>query len=202
MKKFAFTITFILIASVALAANHPAVCRVKAPESNGMCSYGSGSCVYSKDGYSLIITNHHVIEDLGRNKQITVIFPSETKKAKLIGFDETYDLAALVVKGELPVLKMASKKPIKGEVIILIGYASSEYREARGKVNGFYTPREGLPLHWFSVDHPSRSGDSGGPMLNSKGELIGVLFGSNSKETIGTNSFKVELFISTLPRGM
>lgn len=199
MKKQLFLSLFVLILASIAQAQNPAVCRVRVPEGDSICSYGTGTCVScSKEhNLSLIITAHHVIED-HKGKSITVIFPSTTRKAKVIGFDEHYDLAALVVKGKLPVLKIAKKKPIRGQTITLIGYASGEYREASGKVNGFYRPNEGLPAHWFSVDHPSRSGDSGGPMLSKNNQLAGVLFGSNSKETLGTTCFKVSLFLGSI----
>ena len=144
-------------------------------------SSGSG-IIYSKDGY--IITNYHVIESAinSSNAIITVTLLDETNyTARIIGGDEVTDLA--VIKVEANDLKPAvlgdSSKVQVGEMAIAIGNPLGQ--TLAGSVTVGYvsalnrTITSGSTTYkLIQTDAAINSGNSGGALLNSNGEVIGI----------------------------
>lgn len=142
---------------------------------------GSGF-VLSPDGY--IVTNDHVA---GEAVSITVAFPDgRTLEAELIGSDPTTDLALLKVypEDDLPYLEFEmSSGPIVGEWAIAlgnpfglfeaaeptvtVGVVSATGRDLQPQQNRFY-------LDMIQTDAAINRGNSGGPLLNAMGRVIGV----------------------------
>jgi Do/DeqQ family serine protease len=136
---------------------------------------GSGVIVDAAKGY--ILTNHHVIEDAD---QITVtLLENRSLDARIIGSDEASDLAVLQVDA-------ANLKPIPfgdssaldvGDYVIAIGnpYGFSN-TVTSGIVSGL--GRSGLDSGAFEdfiqTDAPINFGNSGGALINLRGELVGI----------------------------
>jgi len=137
-------------------------------------SVGSGFLI-SDDGY--ILTNHHVVDGA---ESITVRLSDRRElTAKLVGSDPTYDVALLKVEGKnLPTLhqgKSAALKP--GQWVVAIGSPLGlEQSVTAGIVSA--VGRTGGPgqqyVPFIQTDVAINRGNSGGPLLNTSGEVIGI----------------------------
>jgi len=86
-----------------------------------------------------------------------------------------------------------------GDSITVAGYngggTPATYLESTGTIQGFLTPSTDSVADWMMIDAKARSGDSGGPMLDSKGNLVGVLWGTDSTGAHGTHCERIRLFL-------
>ena len=144
---------------------------------------GSGFVV-REDG--VIVTNAHVISGATR---ISVAFrDGTTYQAKLLGADETNDLAVIKVEAKgLPVAPLGSSSDLLiGEWAIAIGspfgflLANTEPSVTAGVVSGTgrnlaaESSGEGIYVDMIQTDASINPGNSGGPLVNALGEVIGV----------------------------
>jgi serine protease Do len=143
----------------------PAVVRISG--SNGA---GSGFFVTS-DG--LVVTNAHVV----RNESSVTVTTSSGKsiQSSTIYADEDRDLAFIKVTGtNYPVLRLQTRPPNPGADVIAIGSPLSEQLTnsvTKGVVSGV---RHGNHGTWIQTDTAMNPGNSGGPLLNTSGEVVGV----------------------------
>jgi len=138
-------------------------------------SVGSGFIV-DKAGY--ILTNAHVVEDSSR---ITVRLDSgEEYVAKIIGTDEETDVAVLKIETgkDLPFVRLAnSEKARVGDWVLAIG---SPFGLARTVTAGIVsqtnreTPSRNVFQKFIQTDAAINRGNSGGPLVNMDGEVIGI----------------------------
>jgi serine protease Do len=137
-------------------------------------SLGSGFII-DKEGF--VVTNNHVIEDAD---QIKVKLDDETEfDAEVIGRDPNTDLALLKVKADhdLPTLEMGDSDKLKiGQWVVAIGSPFGLERtvtagivSAKGRVIG-----SGPYDDFIQTDASINPGNSGGPLLNMRGEVIGI----------------------------
>jgi serine protease Do len=139
-------------------------------------SLGSGFII---DGEGYVVTNNHVIQGA---EDITVILRDDTQlKAKLIGADARVDLAVLKVeppnKKPLPAIKFGdSDKTRVGDWVVAIGNpfglghsVTAGIISARGRS----LSNESLD-DYLQTDAAINKGNSGGPLFNAEGEVIGV----------------------------
>jgi serine protease Do len=144
-------------------------------------SMGSGF-VISPDGY--IVTNDHVAAGAD---EITVAFTNgRTHTATLVGTDKASDLTLLKVESDepLPYLAFSTEpSPIVGEWCIAMGnpfglFEASDPTVTVGVVSAIgrdLSPKEGhMYQDMIQTDAAINSGNSGGPLLNAAGEVIGV----------------------------
>ena len=173
---------------------HPAVVRVRASEGDA-ASFGSGTLVGLSDKHGIVLTNWHVVRDA--TGQISVTFPDGYHSAAtVLKTDKTWDLAALLIwRPDAKPVAIATKAPARGDALTIAGYGSGKYRQVSGKATQYVSPGEGHPFEMVEVDVAARSGDSGGPILNSRGQLAGVLFGSADGSTNGSHSGRVRWFL-------
>ena len=139
-------------------------------------STGSGF-VYSEDG--LIITNYHVIEN-GTAVQV-VMDDGTTYDATVVGGDEQSDLAVLKIdaQGLSPVTINSADTPAVGETVLAIGNPLG--LELQGSVSaGIISAVDrqitvnGRTMNLLQTDASISPGNSGGPLVNSRGEVIGI----------------------------
>lgn len=180
------------------AVPHPAVARIIVPEGDGATSYGSGTLVDVRDGFGLVITNWHVVRD--GTGEVEVEFPDGFRsKARPLKVDSDWDLAALVIwRPPAAPVAIAAVAPQAGDRLTICGYGSGQYRAVTGRCTQYYAPAVDLPQHMVELDVEARQGDSGGPILNDRGELAGVLFGAGQGTTLGSFGGRVGSFLATL----
>ncbi len=177
---------------------HPSVARIIVPEKDGQ-SYGSGTLIDVNGQHGLVVTNWHVVRDA--SAEITVVFPDGFRSpAQVVKVDQDWDLAALSVwrptsAAPVPIAPLAPKP---GESLTIAGYGSGDYRAALGVCTQYLAPSERHPYELVEVAAEARQGDSGGPILNERGELAGVLFGSGPGYTSGSYAGRVREFLATV----
>ncbi|MEN0110420.1 MAG: serine protease [Planctomycetota bacterium] len=183
--------------SAAASEPHPAVCRVLVEERAGQAA-GSGTLIDARERYGLVITNWHVVRDAAG--KIEAVFPDgHRSEARALKLDETWDLAALVIwRPAAEPVRLAAEAPRPGEPLTICGYGGGDYRAAVGRCQDYYSPEVGLPTELVELSVAARQGDSGGPILNARGELAGVLFGSTQDTTLGSFGPRVERFLASL----
>lgn len=148
---------------------------------------GSGFLI-SEDGY--IVTNYHVIEDAS---SITVaLYDGKTFPAELIGYDESNDIAVLKVdtQGLSHVTLGDSDSVNVGDSVVAIGNPLGELTFSLtgglvSAVNREVTLSSSLTMNLLQTDCAINSGNSGGPLFNMSGEVIGVTnakYSSSGKE--------------------
>lgn len=153
-------------------------------QSSTQTSAGTGMIV-TQDGY--VLTNKHVVDDSNTIK--VVLDSGETyDKVKLIGTDPLNDVAFLKIDGvdDLPIVKLGDSKTIHaGQQVIAIGNALGQYQNTitQGIISGTgrsltayssdYSSSENLS-DMIQTDAAINSGNSGGPLVNAAGEVIGI----------------------------
>ncbi|RLG11207.1 serine protease [Candidatus Pacearchaeota archaeon] len=137
---------------------------------------GAGSgFIISQDGY--VVTNNHVIQ--GAQKITVKLVDGRSFKAKVVGTDPFSDIALLKINtNNLPVLKLGNSDLIKvGEWVIAIGNPFGfSHTVTVGVVSA--KGRSGIGISdiedFIQTDAAINPGNSGGPLLNLKGEVIGM----------------------------
>lgn len=137
---------------------------------------GSGSGFFiSTDGY--VVTNHHVVED-GSNFRVVYARGGETP-ATLVGTAPDFDLAVLQIEGSVPAtIAWGDSSQLQlGSRVIAIGSALGSFRNTvtSGVLSGFNRELGAGQLRGLlQTDAAVNRGNSGGPLLNLSGEVIGV----------------------------
>jgi len=137
-------------------------------------SLGSGFII-SKDGY--ILTNEHVVE--GADEITVKLTDKREYKAKMIGSDKRTDIALIKIEptGALPTVKFGDPAKLKvGEWVIAIGSPFGfENTVTAGIVSGkgrFMQDANLVPF--IQTDVAINVGNSGGPLFNMRGEVVGI----------------------------
>ncbi|MFM8744971.1 MAG: S1C family serine protease, partial [Cytophagales bacterium] len=153
-------------------------------------SSGSG-VILTDDGY--IVTNHHVIEEAS---SIEVVMNNNQRfYAKVVGKDPSTDLALLKIKARnLPFVHYGnSDNTVLGEWVLAIGNpfdltstVTAGIVSARARNIGILRDKNNLQIESFiQTDAAVNPGNSGGALVNLKGELIGI----NSAIATATGSY-------------
>ncbi len=139
---------------------------------------GSGF-VIDKSGH--IVTNYHVVRDAG---EVTVSFSNrDTVKAEVVGTDASTDLAVLRVNtaaNGLTPLPIGNSDVVRvGDPVVAIGNPFGLDRTATSGIISalqrlITAPNRFTIDHVIQTDAPINPGNSGGPLLNARGQVIGV----------------------------
>jgi serine protease Do len=134
---------------------------------------GSGFII-SSDGY--ILTNNHVVD--GADQVSVKLTDKRTFRAKVIGKDKTTDVAVLKIDAhDLPTVKIGDPSQSKvGEWVVAIG---SPYGFDSTVTSGIISAKartmsDDAATPFIQTDVPVNPGNSGGPLFNLKGEVIGI----------------------------
>lgn len=136
-------------------------------------SSGTGFFI-TGDGY--LLTNFHVVDKASR---IVVGVKQETYDAKVIATDAVNDVALLKVSGKFNALPMASSRTVRlGDPVFTVGYPNPEIQGVepkltRGEINSLAGIQDD-PRH-FQISVPVQPGNSGGPLVNQIGNVVGIL---------------------------
>jgi serine protease Do len=144
-------------------------------------SLGSGVIIALKDGKFYILTNNHVVQGA---KSIRVRFDPHTEKdGRLVGGDPKTDVAVVEVdargieNSEGRVAKLGDSDKLKvGQLVIAIGNPYGLERTVTFGVISALRRSIGITQYesFIQTDAPINPGNSGGPLINIKGEVIGI----------------------------
>src|SRR5881227_699557 len=145
------------------------------PQSQLQRALGSGVIVQA-DGH--ILTNHHVVD--GAEDIKVDLTNKRTYSATLVGSDAPSDLAVLKISaGSLPVLQLADSDKVRvGDVCLAVGNplgigesVTAGIISAKGRATGI---SDGSFQDFLQTDAPINQGNSGGALVNTRGELVGI----------------------------
>ena len=145
-------------------------------EATVMASSGSGFII-TQDGY--IATNYHVIN--GSNHVSVTLYDGTTYDAEVVGGDEDYDIAVLKIDAEnlTPVVIGDSSELNVGDDIAVIGNPLGELTFSMSEGIVSMTNRlinvDGTPFNMIQITAAVNSGNSGGPLFNMYGEVVGIV---------------------------
>lgn len=137
---------------------------------------GSGSgAIISPDGY--IVTNNHVVE--GQQSLAVVFADGSRREATLIGTDPLQDIAIIKVQGEIPAYLSFgdSDALLQGETVFAIGSPLGDFKNSVtvGVISGLNRTVGGnAPEGLIQTDAAINRGNSGGPLVNMRGEIVGI----------------------------
>ena len=151
---------------------------------NGMRSMpelasGSG-VIISNDGY--IVTNNHVVD--GADEVTVTLSNRKSFKAKVVGADPASDIAVVKVDAQgLPFLLYGNSDDVKvGQWVLAVGYpltlettVTAGIVSAKGRTLDINKRQSQTPIESFiQTDAAVNPGNSGGPLINTQGQLIGI----------------------------
>jgi len=156
---------------------------------------GSGTgFIITEDGY--IVTNQHVVvlaDETVTTYYVTVVLPGDTEpvRAEVVGSDTQTDIAVLKVDTDkkLPCVKLGDSDLLQaGELAVVIGNALGSLDDSV-TVGVISAPsreinRNGYRVEVIQTDASVNPGSSGGPLINSYGEVVGI---TNSKIITSTS---------------
>ncbi len=136
---------------------------------DGSKNLGAGT-IWHPEG--LILTNAHVVAG---QQPLVVLSDGETLPAHLIAHDSRYDLAALVVEAsDLPAMDLGDSRQLEpGQWVLALGHPWGTIgATTAGVVIGQQTASDGR--EWLNVSLRLRPGNSGGPLVDMQGRLVGI----------------------------
>lgn len=157
----------------------PSIVRVGTVKRNaegkvGLSGIGSGAVIDAENGF--VITNAHVVE--GSEGVLVNLPDGRTVEARLVGLDTPTDIAVLQADDlRVPAVNSANSDNLRvGDVVFAVGYPLGlEQSLSLGVISGLGRSNTGDRLQDFiQTDAAINSGNSGGPLLDSQGRLVGV----------------------------
>lgn len=157
---------------------------------------GTGVIIGENETELLIVTNHHVARD-SKKLEITFI-DNTTLEAKVKGMDQSMDLAVLSVnlkdvseetKSKIVIAKLGDSDNLKlGQPAVVIGnalgYGISVTDGVISALNREMTTEDGVKGTFIQTDAAVNHGNSGGALVNIKGELIGIVSNKMQGESV------------------
>jgi serine protease Do len=134
---------------------------------------GSGSgFIVGADGY--ILTNAHVVD--GADEVVVRLLDKREFKAKVVGADERSDVALLKIDADkLPTVKLAEPGKVRaGEWVIAIGSPFNLENTVTAGIVSAKARDTGELVPLIQTDVAINPGNSGGPLINMRGEVIGI----------------------------
>jgi hypothetical protein len=172
-------------------------CRVEVAEGPGphggtQFSLGSGVVIGEGEQVSYVLTNWHVVSEC--RGAVTVTFlGAGSMRAKIAATDELWDMALLEMPrlGITPV-EIAPEAPRVGEIVHAGGFGpEGAWKQVTGQVVKYVSPDNGKTYDTLEFAGATRQGDSGGPIVNERGELVALLWGSDGQVVTGSQVGRV-----------
>lgn len=156
-------------------------------------SDGSGSCFYLKQ-HDIFVTNYHVVAGY----RTVAIHDNDRNpyEARVVAVNPELDLALLAVDADfshLPHFELAADEdPAIGSKVRVAGYPfGMPFTITEGSLS---SPRQLMDgKYYIQVDAPVNPGNSGGPIINDKGEVIGVTVSKFASESADNMGFGVRI---------
>jgi S1-C subfamily serine protease len=184
------------------AGHRAAVVRIYCSDTVKTRSIGSGTLVRWAGKKILVLTARHVIQDA---KSIVVeLFTKKTHKARVLKVDAVWDCAVLELVGEpegvapaeIEMGDAAMQSP--GNRLESCGFGpDNQFAVNSGLFIGYKrsTQAPNGPDDWFEISGHARQGDSGGPIFNEHGRLVGVLWGTDGQVVVGVQAGRIHVLL-------
>lgn len=185
------------VAGVAETAKKVLPSTVTIMASNGSSTGGGSGVILDKDGH--ILTNNHVVTLASSNAASTIevrLSDGTVRTASVVGLDSAADLAVLKISPSgldlQPITWGDSSKLVSGEAVVALG---APYRRSESVTAGVVSnvnrvqPADSKGQNYIpmiQVDVPINHGNSGGPLVNLKGELVGINAQGQASQDGGT----------------
>lgn len=133
--------------------------------------------IITDDGY--IVTNAHVLADsngyLAQNIR-AITSEAQTISATFIGFDDNFDIALLKVSGNFDSIRLGNSDNVQiGEKVIAIGNPLGlQFSVSEGIISAVNREGSNGEKAYIQTDAALNPGNSGGPLINKQGEVIGI----------------------------
>jgi S1-C subfamily serine protease len=154
----------------------------------------------SPEGY--IVTSYHLVKDFDSIFVVNKIDSTLRYHADLIYMNESSDVAFLKINDttftsieNIP-YTFYKKSNDLGEYVYTLGYSKQDLVFGEGSISSLTGFNEDSLTIQISI--PSNPGNSGGPLLNSKGEIVGMLLAKNYEKEGATYAIKSELLLSLI----
>jgi len=183
MFRFAILVTVLACAAVSLGAERDAVVKITGTDSKRHPYQGSGVCV---DPSGIILTVYHVVARTTKESR-RVFFGEKAYRVTDSWIPVSEDVAVLKINGKnLPYLKVAISEPEVGDKVWGMGFRAGKWNTNGGeivtKTVSFY--RRG-PYTLLGTSVPVDGGQSGGPLVDSKWDVVGILSVMNKRPAFG-----------------
>jgi hypothetical protein len=162
------------------AVDSAAHCRITVADG----TKGSGTLVDRSESVGLVLTCAHLFET--SKSQIVVSFANGRRfGANLVELDKANDLAAVEIRRpDVAPLSVCDEEP--SGTLTACGYGPNDvFRAIRGAITGHPTAA-GASYPSTTITGAVRPGDSGGAVLNTRGQLVGVVWGQRDCQTYAT----------------
>jgi len=150
--------------------------------------FGMGTGFFIAD--NLIVTNYHVIADSKELKIYAYNYPFAIEDVEIVGYSKEVDIAVLRIK-DIPfsdqptILKWSTNDPFMGDEVYAFGHGLGQFWSlTQGIISttyrGSFSGSEGSEVkasvfvHYYQTDAVINQGNSGGPLLDSDGHVVGV----------------------------
>jgi len=157
---------------------------------------GSGWVVDSGPAGSDLVTNFHVVADAlaSGTHSVDVLQADRTLAGTVVRADRTDDLAVVHVQARLAPLAIAPQRPRLGETVMVVGSPLGLGGTISvGLVSGF---RSIDGSDWVQFSAPISPGNSGGPVVDARGEVIGIASGKFVGDGVEALGFAIPVSIA------
>lgn len=157
----------------------PSAAQPGTPPAPGTAITSNGTAFFvTADGYA--VTNEHVVRG---SRALSALIGGKELPVQVIDRDAANDLALIKVAVASRPIPIAAGEPAKGEDIAALGYPvanalGTEQKATFGRVNALSGARNDSRV--IQIDAPLQPGNSGGPVLNRRGEAVGVVMSTFS----------------------
>jgi S1-C subfamily serine protease len=155
---------------------------------------GSGFVLDSTRSWTLVVTNHHVVAEapVGMTDgagPVLVVGDRGPSSAWVRWTDPDDDLAFLLVKGEMPAVRLASEGARQGQPVATMGYPlGGGFSVTLGNISTIYTDA----IQYSAVTNP---GNSGGALVDARGRVVGVTSAKLVGEAVEGIAFAIPISV-------
>lgn len=161
---------------------------------------GSGTLVQRSGDVGVVLTCAHLFAE-GEGELYLLAEGDKPRRAILLGRDDANDLACLAVRLRAGrVLPVAADLPSVDAPLSSCGFGQlGAFRANEGRMLGLTTLVGGLSQGVIEMSGAARQGDSGGPILNARRQVVGVIIGTDGETVDGTHCQRIRAFLAEHP---
>lgn len=164
-------------------------------DNDGVVDYAGSGVLIKTD---LVVTNYHVVANM---KTFVVLFPDwESVEGTVVKFDKDVDLALIKIKDTHRKTVPVATSVAKGRMVKVYGYGQGIYKAGLGYVWAFAGTKTNQFCFFYVDDHQARPGDSGGPVVDLSGKLVGITRGQAPNMTLAVRFEEVQKLVTALKK--